>query len=101
MAKATWELGNLVDPSRDAGRHVSTGTILVPGRVWLHGHVLRWTLSPGSREVRPTRSMLQEFVRLHELPNAASFSASVLKFANKWGVLAIDSHGRARVHLGS
>jgi hypothetical protein len=78
----------MVDPAGAVGRAVPAGQILVPGFMALEGDSLRWELEK-PHMITPEKVMLNDFVQLwNKQP------LSVLSFANRWGVLALDEHNR-------
>ena len=57
----------------------------MPGKIELEGDAIRWKLAGAARWQEVSRSTLNEFVKLWE-----SDSAAILRFAKKWGVLAMQ-----------
>jgi hypothetical protein len=85
MSDKELELGGLTDEEGNLGRPVPHGHVFVPGTIELDGNALCWEHTPNSKSVEIAPSTLNEFVRLwsEEPPG-------ILKFARKWGVLAIE-----------
>ena len=85
MSKEQWDLGGLTDKEGNLGRLVPSGHVIVPGKIDLVGDNLRWEWTSTTRSVEISRSTLNDFVRLWR-----EDSAAILKFARRWGVLAIQ-----------
>jgi len=88
MSSADWDLGGLTDIDGNLGKPVPSGQVLVPGKIELDGEAIRWELGGPARCQEISRSTLNEFVKLWDLDSAA-----ILRFAKKWGVLAIQTLG--------
>jgi DNA-directed RNA polymerase subunit RPC12/RpoP len=88
MSETDWDLGGLTDINGHLGKPVPSGQVLVPGKIELDGEAIRWELGGPARFQEISRSTLNEFVKLWELDSAA-----ILRFAKKWGVLAIQPQG--------
>jgi DNA-directed RNA polymerase subunit RPC12/RpoP len=88
MSTRDWDLGGLTDPDGNLGKPVPSGQVLVPGKIELEDDSIRWELGGPARLQEISRSTLNEFVRLWSEDTSA-----ILKFAKKWGVLAIMSTG--------
>jgi hypothetical protein len=86
MSTRDWDLGGLTDINGNLGKPVPSGQVLVPGKIELDGEAIRWELAGPARWQEISRSTLNEFVKLWE-----SDSASIMRFAKKWGVLAMQS----------
>ena len=89
MSTADWDLGGLTDINGNLGKPVPSGQVLVPGKIELEGDAIRWELGGPARLQEVSRSTLNEFVKLWQ-----SDSAAILRFAKRWGVLAIQPIGR-------
>ena len=76
------ELAGFVDANGSLGRQVPSGQVIVPGQISLDGDKIRWRMGRATRLREVSRSMLNEFIRLTN-------AESILKFAKKWGVLAL------------
>jgi len=94
MSERDWDLGGLTDINGNLGKPVPSGQVLVPGKINLQGDAIRWELAGLARWQEVSRSTLNDFVKLWELDSAA-----ILRFAKKWGVLAMQpakaGHGHA------
>jgi hypothetical protein len=77
------ELAGLADENGNLGRPIPSGKILVPQKVWLHRDTIRWKMGSRPRHQEVSRNMLNQFVRLSD-------GKSVLRFAERWGVLALS-----------
>lgn len=86
MSSREWEFGGLVDKHGDVGKQVPSGTVLVPGKIELDGESIRWELDGPARLQEISQSTLEEFTRLW-----SDEPAAILRFAQKWGVLVIQS----------
>jgi DNA-directed RNA polymerase subunit RPC12/RpoP len=89
MSSVDWNLGGLTDINGNLGKPVPSGQVLVPGKIDLEGEAIRWELGGPARLQEVSRSTLNEFVKLWQ-----SDSAAILRFAKRWGVLAIQPIGR-------
>lgn len=85
MSTRDWDLGGLTDINGNLGKPVPSGQVLVPGRIELEDDAIRWKLAGPARWQEVSRSTLNEFVKLWE-----SDSVAILRFAKKWGVLAMQ-----------
>jgi hypothetical protein len=90
----------LLDPSTGKlQRPIDAGLLLVPRSVWLDGESLHWEITgslsggTGARLVRPSPGLLSEFLRLE-----SAEAEEVLRYARRWGVLALCEHGLPRSH---
>src|ERR1700693_5028753 len=83
MSSKTLEFAGYVDDQGSLGRPVPFAHIVVPEEVWRDGDAIRWRRgTPRLQEI--SRNMLNQFVRLKD-------EESVLRFATKWGVLALKT----------
>jgi hypothetical protein len=89
MSSRDWDFGGLTDINGTLGKPVPSGHVLVPGKIELEGEAIHWELAGPARWQEVSRSTLNEFVKLWELDSAA-----ILRFAKKWGVLAMQPIGR-------
>ena len=83
MSSKNLQLAGFVDAYGNLGRLVPSGQIIVPGKVWLEGGAIRWRMGKTARLQEVSRSMINQFVRLTD-------SESILRFAKRWGVLALS-----------
>src|ERR1700689_4340664 len=83
MSDIDLQLAGFAHPDGTLGRPVPSGKIIVPGEVWQDGDAIRWRKGETDRLQEVSRSMLNQFVRLTD-------SESILRFAKKWGVLALS-----------
>jgi hypothetical protein len=83
MSFSILEFAGFVDANGRLGRPVPSGHIVVPGRVWREGDSIRWRMGKTARSLEASKSMLNQFVRLTD-------SESILRFAKRWGVLALS-----------
>ena len=75
-------------------RLFTADTWRVPNSVELKGEALLWDVTKNQTiKVHPGRSMLDDFIRLH---NAQP--DQILKYAMRWGVLGICKHGLPASH---
>jgi hypothetical protein len=86
MSTREWELGGLVDKDGDIGKPVPSGAVILPGKIELDGDSIRWEFAGPARWVEISPSTLEEFTRLWSEEPAA-----ILRFAQRWGVLVIQS----------
>ena len=77
MANEKLQMGGYTDSNGDLGRPVPSGHILVPGQIWRDGDAIRWKLAGHAKFRQPSRTMLTEFVALHQ----ASSPNMILRFA--------------------
>jgi hypothetical protein len=98
MAK-NWELAGYSDLQGRLGKRIPPSHIIVPGSIWPDGDFLRWELCPDRNQapqsLNPSKTLLNEFVRLHAAPE------KILGFAQKNGVLwqdGIDAEGREPIN---
>jgi hypothetical protein len=94
-----WELAGYSDLQGRLGKQIPPSHIIVPGRIWLDRDFLRWELSPDRshepKSLNPSKTLLNDFVRLHAVPE------KILEFAQKNGVLwqdGIDAEGREPIN---
>lgn len=92
MSTRDWELGGLTDINGHLGKPVPSGKVLVPGKIELADNALHWELAGPARFQEISRSTLNEFVKLWDQESLA-----ILKFAKKWGVLAMRTTGKDSV----
>jgi hypothetical protein len=88
MSDKEFELAGLTDDEGNLGRPVPHGHVFVPGTIELDGDTLRWEYTRNSKFVEISPSTLNEFVRLW-----SEDPPGILKFARKWGVLAMERLG--------
>lgn len=86
-----WDLAGFTDLRSRLGRIVPTGQLLTFRDIRLdkgEQHLLA-DYGESARVVRPTRDLLDDFVKLAEAPASA-----ILQYARKWGLLFLDEQGR-------
>jgi transposase-like protein len=92
MSQGNWDLAGYTAPSDGSlGRPVPSGKIKVPANIWLDGDVLRWGLGGSDRDVEPSRATINDFLKLKD-----ASPASILAFAQKWGVLVLTNENTPR-----
>ncbi len=87
MAKEKLQLAGYTDANGDLGRPVPSGHIIVPGQIWLGEGAIHWKLAGHAKMREPSRTMLTEFVALHQ----AKSPEVILRFAREWGVLMLTA----------
>src|ERR1019366_7449547 len=85
MINEKLQLAGYTDANGNLGRPVPSGQILVPGQVRVEGDAIHWELAGHAKFREPSRSMLNEFIGLHQ----ADSPEVILRFARQWGVLAL------------
>ncbi len=93
MSKTDWEFGGLVDDNGNLGGPLPSGHILVPGRIELEGDSIQWEIAGPARAQEISPSTLNEFVKLW-----SGTSTEILRFARRWGVLAMQGEGGNSIH---
>jgi hypothetical protein len=80
-----FQLANFTDEHGNLGRPVPAGRIVVPGEIWLKDDCVHWRMGKNPQAREASRSMLNQFIRLTD-------AASVLRFAQEWGTLALSGN---------
>jgi hypothetical protein len=93
MSKQGLELGGMIDANGNLGKPVPSGHVLVPGRIELKGDSIQWEIAGPARPQEISPSTLNEFVKLW-----SGTSTEILRFARRWGVLAIQGEGAKSIH---
>lgn len=90
MTLNEFQLAGFTNTGGVIGAAVPTGKLLHPGGTMkIQGNALVWTCDiPKSREITPPDSLLDDFIQLWD-----SDDRTILRFAMKWGPLAIDRKG--------
>ncbi len=78
-----FDLAGFTDSAGRLGRRLPTGTIHKPKKVWIRDGFLHWEYTGPTREVVPSREMLNRFLQLND-------DGSIERFASEWGVLAVQ-----------
>ena len=67
---------------------------IAPNIVEREGEKLLWRATPGKeKRVHPGRELIEDFIRLHDSP-----PDQIVKYAKRWGVLGLCSHGLPASH---
>lgn len=99
MSQEDWQRAGLTNlNSGKVETRIPPGRVLVPGSIELEADCLVWHMAPdGSqwpREVRPSDTLLNAFVRLADAP-----PEGILRFARTHGVLGLDASDQVASEL--
>jgi hypothetical protein len=92
MSNRDLELAGFTDVNGDLGKPVPSGHVLVPGKVELAGDSIHWELTGPARWQEISQATLTEFLMLR-----SGEPSRILKFARRWGVLAMRQMGKESV----
>ncbi len=92
------DLAEMSDHEGNLGRPLGTRGLLVPPNLRIERDLIRWAAESVSKwEWKgPTRKLLNEFLRLE---SKRDDPASVLRFAEKWGVLGMRQNPEGEVYV--
>jgi hypothetical protein len=87
------QLGGLLSEGESLERSFPMAKIRVPDDVALDGTNLVWKTDATVRRVEPGKRMLQDFINLNDADDLG-----ILKYAQRWGVLALCTHRWPSTH---
>lgn len=90
----SWQEAGMETKDAELARIFTADSWIAPNDVELEGKKLLWRATAGEeKRVHPGRELIEDFIRLHD-----SSPAQIVKYAKRWGVLGLCSHGLPASH---